>query len=122
MKKQTILPVLLALTISACNNDQTKSSIEGTYVNTGESEYSKVKDTLVIEASEGNTFLIHRKTGIQLIHNEKLGKEQYEKEEWKALYDEDKKILTETSRGRIITPLPKANKLLVEKSEFIKVN
>lgn len=122
MKTQTILPVLLALMTAACNNDKTRSSIEGTYVNTGESEYSKVKDTLVIEESEGNTFLIHRKTGFQLIKDGKPGKEQYEKEEWKALYDEDKKVLTETSRGKIITPLPEANKLLVEKSEFIKVN
>jgi len=122
MKKQTVLPVLLALTVSACNNDNIKDSIEGTYIKAGESEYSKIKDTLVIEAAEGNTFLIHRKTAFQLIKDGKPGKEQYEKEEWKALYDEEKETLTETSKGKIITPLPKANKLLVERSEYQRIN
>jgi len=122
MKKQTILPVLLALTIAACNSDKIKSSIAGTYVNSAEGEYSSAKDTLVIEEAEGNAFLIHRKIGFHIIRNGKPGKEQYEKEEWRATYNEESKSLIETSKGRVITPLPKENKLLVERSEYLKIN
>ena len=122
MKKQIILPALLAVIFEACSSDKTRSSIEGTYVDSSESEYSQVNDTLVIEAAENNTFLIHRKTGITLIENGKAGKERYEREEWQATYDEGSKTLTESRTGKKITPLPEANKLLVERREYTKID
>lgn len=122
MKKQIILPALLAIVASACSSDKTKNSIAGTYVNSAKSEYSIANDTLIIEAAENNRFLIHRKTGIKLIRNGEVGKEQYEHEEWQAIYDEGSKTLTESKRGKKITPLPEANKLLVERREYKKIN
>ena len=121
MKKQIILPALLAI-VAACSSDKTKNSIEGTYVNSAKSEYSIANDTLVIEAAENNRFLIHRKTGIKLIRNGEIGREQYKQEEWHATYDEGSKTLTESKTGSVLTPLPEAKKLLVERSEFLKIN
>jgi hypothetical protein len=122
MKKQTILPLLFAATLIACNNDKTKDFIPGTYVNHAEGEYSAANDTLLIESQEENSFLIHRKVGFHTIRDGKPGKEQYEKEEWRATYNNENKTLTETSKGKVITPLPEANKLLVERSEYLKIN
>ncbi|HEY0054913.1 MAG TPA: hypothetical protein VGB63_06115 [Pedobacter sp.] len=121
MKKHIILPALLAI-VAACSSDKTKSSIEGTYVDSAKSEYSIANDTLIIEAAENNRFLIHRKTGIKLVRNGEIGKKQYEQEEWQATYDEGSKTLTESKRGKKITPLPEANKLLVERREYIKID
>jgi UDP-N-acetylmuramate-alanine ligase len=122
MKKQIIFPALLTIVAVACSSDKTQSFIVGTYVNSAKSEYSIANDTLVIEAAESNRFLIYRKTGITLIRNGEIGKEQHEQEEWQALYDEGSKTLTESKRGKRITPLPEANKLLVERREYTKID
>lgn len=122
MKNPIMLCALVLLFITACTTDQTKSFIPGTYVNNSAGEYSIASDTLVIEASENNNFTIHRKTGFNLIRDNKKGKRQYETEAWKALYDEETKSLTETRKGKLLTFYPEANKLLVGKREYKKIN
>jgi len=122
MKNPTILPILLVAAMTACNSDKTQDFIPGTYVNHAEGDYSVASDTLIIKSQENNSYLIHRKIGFHTIRNGKPGKEQYEKEEWRATYNTENKTLTETSKGKVITPLPEANKLLVERSEYLKIN
>lgn len=122
MKVNIILIAIVAVLISGCTDDKTRSFIPGTYVNHAESEYSTVNDTLTIEASESNNFQIIRNTGFKRIRNGKAGKKEYETEKWNAIYDEGTKTLTETSKGKLITFYPDANKLMVGKREYQKIN
>jgi hypothetical protein len=79
-------------------------SFEGTYVNTASSEFSIANDTLVVEQGEGNRFLIHRSTGFRLLDDQgRLGKRQYEKEEWTAVYDRGTEVMTESRNGVVIS-------------------
>jgi hypothetical protein len=121
MKKQTILPVLFAVALAGCRSDKTKDFIQGTYADSGKSEYSIVSDTLVIEAAENSHYLIHRKTGISLISKGKPGKVKHSTEEWYAIYDEKSRILTEAKRGKLIRFFPEAKKLKVERREYRKL-
>ncbi|MET4546284.1 hypothetical protein ABIE26_003611 [Pedobacter africanus] len=80
------------------------ASLEGTYINNAASEFSIADDTLVVEQSEGNRYLLHRSTGFRLLNDKgKPGKLQYEKEEWTAVYDTDADVLRESRNGIIIT-------------------
>lgn len=100
--KTIILSVcaVLMLFFSACDRDQVRSFIPGTYVNHAGSEFSKASDTLVIEAGSNNRYLIQRKTGFNRIRGGQIGKREYETEVWTAVYDEQAKILKETRRGK----------------------
>ncbi|MGN8068397.1 hypothetical protein [Mucilaginibacter sp. 22184] len=123
MKHLILLIAIVAVIMAACNSKtDTRSFIPGTYVNQAGSEYSIASDTLVIEASEGNNYLIHRKTGFNIITDGKKGKRQYETEEWRALYDQSTKSMTETAKGKLLTFYPEAKKLLVGKREYQKIN
>lgn len=122
MKVNIILIAIVAVLLSGCTNDRTRSFIPGTYVNHAEGEYSTANDTLIIETSESNNFQISRKTGFKRIRNGKVRKQEYETERWNAIYDEGTKTLTETNRGKLITFYPDANKLIVGKREYQKIN
>lgn len=119
--KTSIIFIVMAILMIACNIDKTREFIPGTYVNSAESEYSTAEDTLIIEASEGNNYLIHRKTAFRRITDGKPGKQEHEMEEWQAIYDEAKKSLTETGSGKLITFYPDANKLILVRAEFKKI-
>jgi hypothetical protein len=117
---QFFLAAALLMHLAACNRDQNKEFLPGTYTNSAVGEFSKADDTLVIEASENNQFLIHRRTGFNLINNGKPGKRQHETEEWNAIYDDGSKTLTETKKGKLITVFPAAGYILIGKRKYTK--
>jgi len=87
--------------ISGCSGDQ---NFSGTYVNSAGSEFSIAHDTLILEPAKDNRYLIHRRTGFQLLDETgKPGPVQHETEEWKGLLDKQTGIMTEQRRGRQIT-------------------
>lgn len=110
--------------VSACTRNKIKDFIPGTYVDSASSEYSVAFDTLIIELSEkeSNNYLIHRKTGFRRIDDGKPGKDQYETDEWVAVYDPDTGVLNETATGKTITFYPEANRLRVVKREYQKID
>lgn len=92
---------VLAVFLLGCNQT---ASLEGTYINNAASEFSIADDTLVVEQSESNRYLLHRSTGFRLQDDKgKPAKLQYEKEEWTAVYDTDADVLRESRNGVIIT-------------------
>jgi hypothetical protein len=122
--KTIILSVcaVLMLLVSACDRDQVRSFIPGTYVNQAGSEFSKASDTLVIEAGSNNRYLIQRKTGFNRIRAGKVGKREYETEVWAAVYDEQTKILKETRRGKELVFDPSAGTLRISSRVYRKIN
>lgn len=120
--KNFILCAVVVAMFTACKSDKVRTFIPGTYINNAGSEFSMANDTLVIEPSESNNFNIHRKTGFNVISNGKVGKREYETENWNAVYDEATKTLTETKKGKLITFYPDSMLLKVGKRTYQKLN
>ncbi|WP_316840045.1 hypothetical protein [Pedobacter gandavensis] len=122
LKIQLLVTTLITLSFFACNSS-IQNNIPGTYINRASSEFSIAFDTLIVEHNKGNDYLIHRKTGVQIIDNTgKAGKMLYETEELMGSYNEDSKILIETRKGREISFDIKKGLLMLEKGVFKRIN
>jgi len=117
---QFFLAAGLLMQLGACKGDQAREFLPGTYTNSARGEYSQADDTLVVEAAESNQFLIYRRTGFNIIDAGKIGKRQYEREEWNAVYDEGTRTLTETRKGRLINIFPESGYILIGKRKYTK--
>lgn len=117
---QFFLAACLLSQLSSCKGDQSREFLPGTYTNSARGEYSQAHDTLVLEAAESNQFLIHRRTGFNIIDDGKIGKRKYEREEWNAVYDEGTRTLTETRKGRLISIFPESGYILIGKRKYTK--
>jgi hypothetical protein len=92
----------------------------GTFVNQAKSEFSIASDTLDVEQVKEENYLIHRQTGIRMLDESgKPGKLILESEEWKAVYDPEKKVMTEQQKGRLIRF--SADGLLLENSLYRRI-
>ncbi|MEZ2338795.1 hypothetical protein AB6735_24305 [Mucilaginibacter sp. RCC_168] len=118
MKKQInsslILLAVAALSSGACKSGPSSDNIVGTYVNDAQSEASIAHDTLVVEHSKDNTYLLHRKTGFQMVVNGKPGKHLFETEEWTAVLDPKTSVLIESGKGKVIA-FPDSDSMTVGK-------
>jgi len=95
--------VVVAFGFAACSSGSAPV-VAGTYVNTAQSEVSLANDTLIVEAGEGGTFLLHRHTGYRLRAPQGgWGGWHYEREEWTAAADPQTGVLTESRHGKVIT-------------------
>lgn len=122
MKNLIILCAIAVSLITACKTDNIRSFIPGIYINNTGSEFSIANDTLVIEPSENNSFHLHRKTGFNLVADGKVGRREYETENWNAIYDESTKVLTEIKKGKLITFYPDSAKIKVGNRTYQKLN
>ncbi len=116
-----LLALGLSLGLAGCLVDKVKDFIPGTYVNSAGGEFSIASDTLVLELVEANNYLVHRRTGYHLIAEGKVGPREHETEEWSCVYDESKKTLLETRKGKIISFYPERNALQVGQRVYDKV-
>lgn len=105
-----------------CSSDKVRDFIPGTYVNSAGGEFSVASDTLTIGLIEGNNYVIHRRTGFNLISDGKLGKREYEVEKWTAVYSSDTQVLTETKKGKLISFFPDRGSLSVGRRVYRKVD
>ena len=101
--------------------DNTKRFIPGTYVKEVKNEFLIAYDTLIIQCSAGNDYLIVNRTAYQRIRNNKLMPEQYSEENWKAVYDEKSQNLYEQRLGKTFSFDPANGRLFECGSEYTKV-
>lgn len=99
----------------------TKDFIPGTYVKEVRNKFLIAYDTLIIQCSAGNNYLIVNRTAYQRIRNHKLLPEQYAEENWKAIYDEKSQNLYEQRLGKTFSFDPGRRKLFEGGSEYTKV-
>jgi hypothetical protein len=112
--------IAIVCLLTGCNSNP---DFSGTYVNSAGSEFSVASDTLVLERAEGNDYLIHRRTGFQLLDAQgKPGKRQFESEEWKAVYDPESKVMTEQRRGKPISFSADGKQMTVVRRVYQRVN
>lgn len=126
--KALFLSVVLATIVLSCNSSASKSAtirdfIPGKYVRHITHEMGEEWDTLtVFHSSEiGNDYLIERGWSYQRIKDGVKQPIEYKNEQRKAIYDEDKMVLTETKSGRVLSFAPEKNILLSGTNEYKKL-
>ncbi len=124
--KNCVAMVILGFTFFACGSkaDEVKSFIPGTYARFSDHQFRKEYDTLKIEvASEkGNNYRLVKSSSFQKKLDGQVLPWEYKNEEWIAIYDEEKRILNEVTRGKVISFFPERNLLFVGKTEYKKIN
>jgi hypothetical protein len=93
----------------------------GIYVNHASGEFSIADDTLVVEKVKEQQYMIRRKTGYrEIAENGKVGPLQQHSEVWKAAYNTDTKVMTESRKGRMLTF--EKGTLTLERSTYRRIN
>lgn len=117
-----LFAVISIFTLNGCWSDSTRNFMQGTYVNSAGGEFSIASDTLVVEQVEGNNYVIHRRTGYNLIADGKIGIREHETEEWSCLYDPERQTLLEKRKGKIISFFPEKSALTIGRRVYKKLN
>jgi hypothetical protein len=114
---------ILLLACEGRKNDKIREFIPGTYARFSDHEMRKEYDTLKIDviSETGNNYNIIRSSSFQRKLDEKEFSWEYSKEEWTAVYDEYKRVLNETRKGKVISFIPENNTLLVGATEYKKL-
>jgi len=119
MKTKTIL-LSLAVLVAACKGNDHRQFLNGTFVNSAKGAMSIADDTLQVESVDGLHYNIHRSTGFKLIREGKTGGRQFEREEWKAVFDQQTQTMRETRKGKLISIYPDSGFILIGKRKYIK--
>ncbi|MBB2146813.1 hypothetical protein GM921_15020 [Pedobacter sp. LMG 31464] len=114
--------MFLIVIMLGCSSDKVRDFIPGTYVNSAGGEFSVASDTLEVELIKGNNYVIHRRTGFNLVTDGKLGKREYEVEKWSAVYSSNTQVLTETKKGKLISFFPDSGLLRVGQRSYKKMD
>ncbi len=118
-----ILLALTALFFGACKGGHSPAAMAGTYANHAAGEFSIADDTLVVEHDQDQHYFIHRKTGYKVLDDKgKAGKLKLEAEEWKAVYDPNTGVMTESRKGRVISFEASKGLLMLENSSYRRIN
>lgn len=108
---------------SEFKKDLVRPFIEGTYVFSYATEYSKGKDTLRIAAlsKDGNNYRITRCVTYRRIRNGKTLSKERKQEQWLCIYKEEDKVLYEIRAGKVISFIPEKDILLVGNTQYQKI-
>lgn len=121
MKKLSVIVMLICI---ACSSKQrVHDFIPGVYARHIQNEYSVGCDTLLISKENENTktYTILRTTSYQRVIKGELKPVERKIEQWIALYNEEKKVLLEQKKGKIISFIPEKNQLLVGSNAYQKI-
>lgn len=122
--KEVVLHFLLMLLISCSHHadEAVKDFIPGTYERTVDNEFSKGIDKLIVQYKQGNVYTIEKRSQVVRIRNGKLLPVKYDTVTWTGIYDAKDMVIYEQQKGKVISFVPKENKLLVGGTEYRKVN
>jgi hypothetical protein len=72
MKNLKVVMVLGLAVLMGCARDKVRDFMPGVYVNSAGGEFSVASDTLEVSLVEGNNYVIHRRTGFNLVDSGKI--------------------------------------------------
>ncbi len=116
--------LLLLLACESSENDEIRAFIPGTYVRFSEHKMRKEYDTIKIKviSEPGNNYSLIRTSSFQRKMDKKEFPWEYTKQVWTAAYDENKRVLNETRKGKVLSFVPEKDMLLVGTAEYKKIN
>lgn len=114
---------ILLLACESSKSDEIRAFIPGTYARFSDHEMRKEYDTIKINviSEAGNNYSLIRSSSFQRKLDGKEFPWEYTKEEWTAVYDENKRVLNETHKGKVISFVPEKSILLVGTTEYKKL-
>ena len=122
MKTICIIMTFLAFGCAVTpQKDIIRAFMPGVYVKHIDGLYSIGEDSLTISHFNGQTYTILHNTSYRRIINKTIQPVKYQSERWTALYDEQSKVLNEQKDGKVLSFLPRENKLLLGSGEYKKV-
>lgn len=124
--KQAIYSLVIPFMLVACKsakNYDVRSFMPGIYTRFSDHEMRTEYDTIRIEpiSETGNNYRLVRSSYFQKKLDGKTLPWEYRKEEWMAIYNEIKRVLNETKKGKVISFAPERNALFVEMTEYKKL-
>jgi hypothetical protein len=124
MKKKQFFYGLVVLMVSckAGKSDNVLVFIPGMYVKPINHEFAHGSDTLIIRPLEGSTYEITKRSAFQRIRNGKILPLERTSETWIGIYDANDQVIHEQRKGKLLSFVPKENKLLVGATAYQKVN
>jgi hypothetical protein len=124
MKKCFVMAVsIFSLFSCSITADKIRTFIPGTYARFSDHEMRKEYDTINIEvvSAAGNNYRLLRSSTFQRKMDGQSFPWEHTNEEWTAIYDESKRVLNETRKGKVISFVPEKNILLVGTTEYKKI-
>ena len=132
MKTAFLSILVLTVLFTSCaggDTDKVREYIPGLYARVFKDSLSETTNTVGIDTLEikrvtdggSELYEIERRMKFQRTVDGELKPEEYKVENWKGIYDKDKKIIQETSKGKIISFVPEKNILLVNTAEYKKL-
>ena len=124
MKKCFVMAVsILSLFSCTSKTDEIRAFMPGIYARFSNHEMRKEYDTLSIEiiSLAGNNYRLIRSSTFQRKMDGQNFPWEHTKEESTAIYDDSRKILNETRKGKVISFVPERNILLVGTTEYKKI-
>ena len=115
------LIVLTGCTSESNRNTAIKRFIPGTYVKEVKNEFLIASDTLIIQRTAGENYLIVNRTGYQRIKGNRLSAQQYSEENLQAVFNEKSENLYEQRLGKTFSFDPDNRRLFEGASEYKKV-
>lgn len=118
-----VISFLLLLACSPSKTDEVESFIPGNYVRFSDHEMRQEYDTLSIEvlSEAGNNYKLLRSSRFQRKMDGRSFPWEHSKEEGTAIYDPQRKVLNETTKGKLISFIPEKNILLVGTTVYKKI-
>jgi len=115
--------LILLLACEPGKGDEIREFIPGTYARFSDHEMRKEYDTIRISmiSGTGNNYSLIRSSSFQRKLDRKEFPWEFTKEEWTAVYDENKRVLNETGKGKLISFVPEKSILLVGTTEYKKL-
>ena len=114
--------VIIASLIISCNGRQgVKTFIEGSYMRNFENEFAVGIDSVVLLEQGDNHYLILKYSRFSRLKNGDWLPEERHEEKMAGVYDEDKEIINEQKKGKVIHFNPAKGKMFIGASEYKKV-
>lgn len=124
MQSRTIYYCFLVSYLMSCNRiakDGVREFIPGVYERSINNEFSKGNDQLIVRLLQGNVYTIEKRSAVTRIRNGIVLPIQYDTAVWTGIYDKESQVIYEQQKGKVISFLPKENKLLVGASVYRKI-
>lgn len=106
----------------SCDNNKAPN-LSGVYVNEARSDYSSACDTLYISviSLENKTYQVDNRVGYRRIKNNTMLPRQYKIQSWQAIWNAEKRLLSEGDLGRQIRISPDGEGVFMKATEFRRI-
>jgi hypothetical protein len=126
MKPTIRIAIGMAIMVASCGQAVLREEpnfLPGIYVSQSENEFCRIVDTFIVRKSslDGDGYEVTRRSSFQRIRQGAKGAEEYQSEQWSAIYDVQSKTLRATDKGKELVYTPNQNRVYNGNTGYVKV-